>query len=155
MMKTLIYAVVVLAIAAPISADYASARTEPTPHIDGSVQFPTTRARNVRHTIRLHIPQGSSPVSQLIIDVPTGLRVRKNITVTDNYGREINANISINGNKVIMDFTEPVTPDSQLEIDLNDVRITGVSNAWLYPISAKIVGNNLHIPIGIAQIRVY
>lgn len=155
MMKTLIYAAAVLAIAAPISADYASARTEPTPHIDGSVQFPTTRARNVRHTIRLHIPQGSSPVSQLIIDVPTGLRVRKNITVTDNYGREINANISINGNKVIMDFTEPVTPDSQLEIDLNDVRITGVSNAWLYPISAKIVGNNLHIPIGIAQIRVY
>lgn len=155
MMKTLIYAAAVLAIAAPISADYASARTEPTPHIDGSVQFPTTRARNVRHTIRLHIPQGSSPVSQLIIDVPTGLRVRKNITVTDNSGRKINANVSINGNKVIMDFTEPVTPDSQLEIDLNDVRITGVSNAWLYPISAKIVGNNLHIPIGIAQIRVY
>ena len=155
MMRTLIYSAVVLAIAAPISADYASARTEPTPHIDGSVQFPPTRARNVRHTIRLHIPQGSSPLSQLSIDVPTGLRVRKNITVTDNFGRKINANLSINDNKVIMDFTEPVTPDSQLEIDLNDVRITGVSNAWLYRISAKTVGNNIHIPIGIAQIRVY
>lgn len=155
MMKTLIYAAVVLAIAVPISAEYASARTEPTPHIDGSVQFPPTRARNVRHTIRLHIPQGSSPLSQLIIDVPTGLRVRKNITVTDNSGREINANVSINDNKLIIDFTEPVSPDSQLEIDLNDVRITGVSNAWLYRISAKIVGNNIHIPIGIAQIRVY
>ncbi|MEG4121844.1 MULTISPECIES: DUF2808 domain-containing protein [unclassified Microcoleus] len=155
MMRTLIYSAVVLAIAAPISADYASARTEPTPHIDGSVQFPPTRARNVRHTIRLHIPQGSSPLSQLSIDVPTGLRVRKNITVTDNFGGKINANVSINDNKVIMDFTEPVTPDSQLEIDLNDVRITGVSNAWLYRISAKTVGNNIHIPIGIAQIRVY
>ncbi len=155
MMKTLIYAAIVLAIAVPISADSASARTEPTPHIDGSVQFPPTRARNVRHTIRLHIPQGSSPLSQLSIDVPTGLRVRKNITVTDNSGREINTNVSINDNKLIIDFNQPVSPESQLEIDLNDVRITGVSNAWLYRISAKFVGNNIHIPIGIAQIRVY
>lgn len=155
MMKTLIYGALVLAIAAAISADYASARTEPTPHIDGSVQFPTTRARNVRHTIRLHIPQGSSPVSQLIIDVPTGLRVRKNITVTDNSGREINTNVSINDNKLIIDFNQPVSPELQVKIDLNDVRITGVTNAWLYRISAKFVGNNLHIPIGIAQIRVY
>ncbi|HAZ43391.1 MAG TPA: hypothetical protein DCZ55_02625, partial [Cyanobacteria bacterium UBA11371] len=87
--------------------------------------------------------------------VPTGLTVRNNITVTDNYGREINANVSINGNKVIIDFNQPVTPESQLEIDLNDVRKTGVSNAWLYRISAKFVGNNIHIPIGIAQLRVY
>ena len=155
MMRTLIYAAVVLAIAAPISADYASARTEPTPHIDGSVQFPQTRARNFRHTIRLHIPQGSSPLSQLSIDVPTGLTVRNNITVTDNSGREINANVSINGNKVIIDFNQPVTPESQLEIDLNDVIRTGVSNAWLYRVSTKFVGNNIHIPIGIAQLRVY
>ncbi|AFZ10643.1 DUF2808 domain-containing protein [Microcoleus sp. F8-D3] len=155
MIKTLIYAAVVLAIAVPISTDYASARTEPTPHIDGSVQFPPTRARNVRHTIRVHIPQRSSPLSQMIIDVPTGLRVRKNITVTDNSGREINTNVSINDNKLIIDFNQPVSPELQVKIDLNDVKITGISNAWLYRISAKFVGNNIHIPIGIAQIRVY
>lgn len=155
-MKTLFCsAAVALVLAAPIFADYASARTGSTPHIDGAVQFPQNRSRIFRHTIRLHIPQGNSPLSQLIIDVPEGLVVSNNITLTEKSEREINANFSIIGNKVIVNFPQPVTPESKLELDLNNVRRRGTSNAWLYQISAKFVGTDREMPIGIARLRVY
>lgn len=155
-MRTLIYsAAVALALAAPIFADYASARTGSSLHIDGAVQFPPTRQRIVRHTIRLHLPQGSSPLSQLIIDVPKGLMVSNNITITDNLERKITANFSITNNKVIVNFSQPVAPELKLELDLNNVRRRGISNAWTYQVSAKFVGADVAIPIGIARIRAY
>ncbi|MFB2935610.1 hypothetical protein ACE1B6_10040 [Aerosakkonemataceae cyanobacterium BLCC-F154] len=155
-MRTLIYtAAIALALAASIPADNASARTEGGLHVEGAVQFPQSRSRIVRHTIRFHIPQGTSPLSQLNIDVPEGLRISDNIALTDKSGRKINANISIMGNKVIVDFPQSVAPASKLELDLNNVRIRGVSNAWIYRVSAKLVGLEADVPIGIAQIRVY
>ncbi|XWK91729.1 MAG: hypothetical protein U7127_30920 (plasmid) [Phormidium sp.] len=155
-MRTLICsAAVALVLAAPFSAGNASASTVSTPHIHGAVQFPQSRLWIVRHTIRLHIPQGSSPLSQLIIDVPEGLVVSNNITLTEKSEREINANFSIMGNKVIVNFPQPVTSESKLELDLNNVRRRGTSNAWLYRISAKFVGTDRDMPIGIARIRVY
>ena len=154
-MRTLIYAAVALILAASIPADNASARTEGNPHIDGAVQFPQNRWRIVRHTIRFHIPQGSSPLSQLNIDVPEGLRISDNIALTDKSGRKIDANISIMGNKVIVDFPQPIAPESKLKIELNNVRVRGVSNGWLYRVSAKLVGLEADVPIGIARIRVY
>ena len=154
-MKTLIYAAVALAITAPISAEYASAITESSPHIHGTVQFPQNRSRIVRHTIRLCIPQGSSHLSQLTIDVPEGLRASDNITITNNSGQKINADVAIMGNKVIINFPQPITPDSKLELDLNYVERNGISNAWLYRVAAKFVDSDTHIPIGTAQIRVH
>jgi hypothetical protein len=153
--RTLIYAAVSLAIAALISADYASARTESSPHIDGAVQFPQNRSRIFRHTIRLHIPQGSSHLSQLMIDVPEGLRVSNDITITNNSGQETNADVAIMGDKVIINFPQTITPNSKLELDLNYVERRGISNAWLYRVTAKFVGLDAALPIGIARIRVY
>ncbi|MEG4044564.1 hypothetical protein [Microcoleus sp. Pol17_C1] len=155
-MKRLICsAAVALALTVPIAADYASASIGSTPHIDGAVQFPQTRARIVRHTIRLHIPQARSPLSHLIIDVPKGLIVSNNITLTDNVKGKINADFSIVDNQIIVKLSQPLTSESKLKLVLNDVRIRGVSNAWLYRISAKSVGVNGEIPMGFAQIHVY
>ncbi|HEY9853842.1 MAG TPA: DUF2808 domain-containing protein [Leptolyngbyaceae cyanobacterium] len=155
-MRTLIYtAAIALALAASIPPDNASARTEGGLHLEGAVQFPQNRSRIVRHTIRFHIPQGSSPLSQLNIDVPEGLRISDNIALTDKSGQKINANISIMGNKIIVDFPQPIAPESKLELDLNNIRRRGVSNAWIYRVSAKLVGLEADVPIGIARIRVY
>ena len=155
-MKRLICSTAVaLALTVPIAADYASARIGSTPHIDGAVQFPQTRARIVRHTIRLHIPQGRSPLSHLIIDVPKGLIVSNNITLTDDVKGKINADFSIVDNQVIVKISQPLASESKLKLVLNDVAIRGVSNAWLYRISAKSVGVNGEIPMGLAQIHVY
>ncbi len=154
-MRRLIYTyAIVLALTASMPADNATARIEGNSHIDGAVQFPQTKWRNVRHTLRVHIPQGSRPLSHLYINVPEGLTA-SNLTVRDNLGIKVDANISIKSNTVGVDFLQPVAGESTLKIDLNNVIIRGVSNGWLYRVSAKVVGLEADIPIGIAQIRVY
>ncbi|MFB2920647.1 DUF2808 domain-containing protein [Aerosakkonema funiforme] len=125
------------------------------PYIVSSVQFPPTKARIFRHTFRLQIPEGNSAISQLNINVPSGLTVRDNISISDQSGRNINANVSVNGSQVIVVFPQPVVPGTRLKIEMNNVRRTGVSNAWLYPVSARFVGINADIPIGVAEFHVY
>ena len=157
-MKKLMYAgALTLAMTALIYPDYAGARDDSgrVTHIDSSVQFPPTKARIFRHTLRLHVPQNSSPLSQLSIQVPAGLTASNNISIYDHSGREINANVSVNGSQIILMFTQPITPGTKINIELNDIRRTGVSNAWLYPVSVRLAGSNADIPIGIANLRVY
>lgn len=125
------------------------------PYIVSTVQFPQGKMWNFRHTFRLKIPQDSSALSQLYIEVPAGLTIRNNITVTDQSGREINTNVSVNGSKVILAFPEPVAPGIRLNIAMNNVRRLGASNAWLYRVSAKLVGIDADIALGVARFRVY
>jgi len=125
------------------------------PNIVSSVQFPATKVRKFRHTIRLEIPAGSSSLSQLNVEVPNGLTVKNNISVFDHYGRKINTNVSINENKIIIAFPQPIASPTRLNIEMNNIERTGTSRVWLYPISARFVEINADIPIGVAQIRVY
>lgn len=156
MKRTLIYAAAFSLVATVlISADYASARAGRFTHIDSTFQFPSSKARNFRHTIRLHIPQEGRAISQLSIEVPPGLTVRNNITISDQSGRRIKANTSVNGNKIILAFPELVAPGTRLNIDLNKVIRRGFSNGWLYSVSEKNPGINADIPIGVAQFRTY
>ena len=154
-MKTLVHATAfTLAAVAFVSADYASARPDAGRviyNIQSSTEFPKNSARVVRHTFRLHVPQESKALSHLSIDVPSGLTVSDNISVSDQSGREIDTNVSLNGSQVIIAFTQPIDPGTRLRIDMHNIRRTGVSNAWLYPVSARFVGSNVHIPIGTAR----
>lgn len=158
MKKTLIYvAAFTLTATALIPGNSATARTDKGnfPHIDSTVQFPQSKWRIVRHTIRLHIPKKSSALSQIILDVPVGLTPSNNIRLSDSSGQEINANVSINGRKVTIVFPQPIAPETKLDIDLNNVKISGVSNPWRYRVSAKFVGFDRELPLGVAQFRVY
>lgn len=147
--------------AASVSVAYGqlATKTEKYPYITGSVAFPVrvrpSIASSVRHTFRIQIPQESSALSHLTIDVPKGLIVRNNISVSDQYGRKVDTNVSVNGKKVFVAFPSPVAPGTQLEIDMNNVRMSGVSNGWIYRIYAKLVGFDVDIPIGVAQFRFY
>ena len=157
-MRTLIYAAVLaLSAAALAPAVHASTRTgaENFPHIDSSVQFPETKARIVRHTFWLKIPQGSRAISQLKIRVPAGLIVRDDISISDNSDRKIETNVSVTSNQVILTFSQPVSPGTTIKIAMNKVRISGVSTAWLYQVAAKFVGNDAEIPLGMARVRSY
>lgn len=125
------------------------------PRIVGSVQFPQTRWKIVRHTFLLQIPQDSRVLSHLSIEVPAGLTVSNNIRVSDQSGKNIDTNISVNGSKAIVGFPEFVAPGIRLNIAMKDVKILGRTNAWLYKVSARLVGLNADIPVGIARFRVY
>jgi len=142
-------------VAASVPAEYVSAGVGKFPHVNSTVTFPPTQTRNFRHTIRLHIPQESSALSRLSIEVPKGLTVRNDITVSDQSGQEIDATISINGRQLTVTFPEPVAPGTLLNIAMNNVRRFGSSNVWLYHLSAKVVGTEVDIPLGVAQFRVY
>jgi hypothetical protein len=158
MIKKLIYlAAVTLLSAASVSVAYENParKTEKYPHIVGSVQFPQTKERVVRHTFRVQIPEGSSALSQLKVSVPPGLTVRNDITVHDRAGREIDANTSVNGNTVTIDFHQSVKSATRVEIDMNRVVISGVSNAWLYHVWAKIVEFDTELSLGVARFKVY
>ena len=158
MMRTLIYAAsVTLAIATFNATAYGSRPTTAGnfPHIVSTVQFPETKARNVRHTIRLEIPAGSSAISQLQFSVPPGLTVKNDITVRDRSGKKLDANTSVSDNIVTINFPQTVQPGTRLNINMNRVVISGISSGWLYLIDAKFVGNNAGIPIGVARVRTY
>lgn len=157
MIKILTYVTSSIAVAALVSAAYANPVTENgrVPHIISSVQFPQSKWRIVRHTFRLQIPQQSNPLSQLRIDVPVGLTVSSKISVSDKTGCKVDTNISVDGNKVVLTFPEPVPPGTELKIAIRDVKILGRTNAWLYKVYARLVGIDADLPIGFARFRVY
>lgn len=125
------------------------------PRMVSSVQFPQSKWRIVRHSFQVNIPQGSNAVSQLLVSVPQGLTASNNINVFDKSGKIIANSISKDSKKITISFSEPVAPGNRLKVVMKDVKIMGRSNAWLYPVSARLVGINANIPLGIARFRVY
>lgn len=157
-MRTLIYgAVFALSVAVLVPAVDASTRTggENFPHIDSSLQFPESKARIVRHTFRLHLPQGSRAISQLKISVPAGLTVRDDISISDDSGQKIDTKVSVNSNQVILTFSQPVSAETTIKIAMNKVIISGFSSPWLYQVAAKFAGDDADTPLGMARVLSY
>lgn len=156
-MKTLIYLTALSLVAATsIPAVYANSITniETFPYIRRTTQFPQgCKWGNLRHTFELQIPQNSGALSQLNIDVPEGLKVKNDISIFNQSGGKIPANTSVKDNKIRIVFSEAISPGNILTIDLNKVNRIGTSNAWLYAVSAKLVGVDTEIRIGMAQFR--
>lgn len=124
------------------------------PRIVSSVQFPQTKWRIVRHSFQIKIPQGSSAISQLIIGVPQGLTISNNINVFDQSGKIVANDISEDGSKITISFPKSVAPGNRLKVVMKNVKILERSTAWLYPVSARLVGMNANIPLGLARFRV-
>ena len=133
------------------------------PSIFGEVAFPKrirpSIASNVRHSFKLQIPSNGNALEQINIRVPEGLDVSKNMKIYDQFRQHIATTISINrvkgSNVVTVKFSEPVPPGTILNIDMNNVRVLGVSNAWLYALSVRLVGYDADIPIGLVRYGIY
>ena len=157
MKKTLIHAVAfTLASAVLMAPGYTSPKTDEGrfPDVDGNVQFSPTRWRLVRHTFALHLPQKSKPVTQIIIAAPSTVAVSNDIDVLEHNGRKINFSVSVNGKTIILAFSEPIVPGIKLNINLNKVKqpIGGLTS--VYRFSAKGVGSDAEIPVGVAKFLV-
>lgn len=141
-----------------IPASYASANNDSStiPYIDGNTLFPHTGWTPVRYTFRINIPRNSNAVSQLDITVPDVITITKNnrVEVANINGRKINTQVSVNGKNVLLNFPEPVTPSTDLEIDIKDVQQPTVGNGPVYRLSVKFVGSNVEVPIGVARFRI-
>ncbi|BDA73908.1 unknown protein [Calothrix sp. PCC 7716] len=161
MKKSLISATVVFAISTtliitskPASADGDNGTL---PHVDGNYHFPQTKWGNVRHTLRVHIPKNSQSISHISITVPETVNWSNkvnDITITQNNGQKVNANISLNEKTIILAFNELVPPNSKLEIDIKNVRQPLRGNGPIYRLFAKSVNSSVDMPIGMARFRV-
>lgn len=150
MKKTLIHTGTVFALAttAFISFSHASAKET---IIENNLQYPTNSWRLVKHTFRLKIPQNNNALSQLIIETPSTVAVSNDIDVFDVNDQKINTNISVNGKQIIIDFPEKVISNTKLLVNFNQVQQPVTGPASVYHFSAKVVGSEIEIPIGIAQ----
>ncbi len=159
MKKILIFAATLtLATVAFISTREASANNDngTVPHLDGSSSFPPTRSDIVRYTFRVHIPKNSKAMSQLIIKVPEVITVSKKnkVEVVDGNGQKVSANVSMNDQTILITFSEPVRSNTQLEIDIKNVKRPTLGNGPVYRLLAKFVDSNTEIPIGVARFRI-
>ncbi|WP_414574048.1 DUF2808 domain-containing protein [Nostoc sp. CCY 9925] len=150
MKKTLIYTTTVFALAttAFFSLSHASAKET---NIDNNLQYPANSWRLVKHTFRLNIPQNNNPLSQLIIETPSTVAVSNNIDVFDANGQKINTNISVNGKQIIIDFPEKVISNTKLLVNFNQVQQPVTGPPSIYRFSAKVVGSDIDISVGVAQ----
>ncbi|BAY35485.1 hypothetical protein NIES2107_73970 (plasmid) [Nostoc carneum NIES-2107] len=161
-MKISLISAVVLTLSsiAIIFPSYASDRTydDRVPHIDGNTQFPPMRWGTFRHTFRLHVPQDSKAVTQLLIKIPENVTLSnstQDIDVVDKKGQKINTNVSVNGKTILVAFAEPVAPNTKFDIELNKIKRRNLGNGSVYSFSAKEVGIDAEIPIGVAWFRLY
>jgi Protein of unknown function (DUF2808) len=160
MKKSLVYAVIrVIAAMLFIPSGYASAKDDngTFPHVYGNSQFPQTKWSNIRHSLRVHIPKNSPNVSQISIAVPETVRWSNKISdvvVTGNNGEKVKTNISINEKTILLIFNKPLSPNNNLEIDINNVKQPISGNGHIYHLFVQSPGSNSNIPIGIARFRV-
>ena len=156
MKRTLVYvAICSLATAALIYSGYANAKTDnnQVANIENSLQSPPAGWQLIKQTFRLHIPKNGNALSKLIIDVPSTVAVSNDIDILDDQGQKIKINISVNSRRVIIDFPEPVTSSTtSLQINLNKVLQPILSSTSTYHLSAKVVGSDVEIPVGEAQV---
>lgn len=157
MKKILTYAgaVIIFAGNAFISVNYASAKTDnnQSSDIDNILQLSTNNWRLVKHSFQLHIPQNEKPLSQLIIETPSTVAVSNDIEVLDTTGRKININVSAKGKQIIIDFPEKVISSTKLLVNFNRVKQPIIGSASIYRLSAKVIGSDVEIPIGIATFK--
>ncbi|MEI2578079.1 DUF2808 domain-containing protein [Scytonema sp. PRP1] len=154
MNKILIYtAAFTLVTAALISASYATTKIDNSrvPNVDNNVEFPSSGWRIVKHTFRVHIPLDKNPLDQILIDVPSTVAVSNDINVLNENSQKININVSAHGRRIIIDFPEKIISNTKLLIELNKVRQPVQGSASVYNISAKVVGSDKEIPVGVAQ----
>lgn len=158
-MKKLLFCAAVssLAIIASISADYTNAKTDNNrvANVENDLQSPTNRWRLVKHTFRLHIPRNINGLSQLIIDTPPTVAVSNDIDVLAQNSQKININVSTIGRRIVIYFSKKDISNTTLLIELNKVKQPTLGPDSVYNLSAKVVGSDTEIPVGIARFRTF
>ncbi|XWK91705.1 MAG: DUF2808 domain-containing protein (plasmid) [Phormidium sp.] len=155
-MKKLIYAGVAftLIIAASISSARAagSLRNANAPHIVHSGSHTSNpRFLDATHHFEIHV-QGPA-LSELSIDLPEDLSIRRGIEVENKSGQRIPATVSIRDRKATIVFSQPVPPETTLSIKMQGVNARFYRSIRQYMVYSKMVGLNAEIPLGTVRIQ--
>lgn len=119
-------------------------------------QIKSTSALRDANYISLYT--GSQPLAYVTILPPDYISIGENITVTDQSGQNIQANVTKEGEKIRINFAQPVAPGSTLEIALTDLAFGypyPSKSTFNYELAGGYTGFNREIPYGLAQFQVY
>ncbi|MBW4522960.1 MAG: DUF2808 domain-containing protein [Scytolyngbya sp. HA4215-MV1] len=106
-----------------------------------------------QHFIRVAVT--GMALQDLMIALPQQMERYDKINVVDQAGKEIPANIKATKERVAITFTNPVPPDSYVEVKFTNVQMTTGGGEYLYYlVTGKRSGLQGEIPIGTAQVRV-
>ena len=146
-----------LIIVGSLSASYTNAKIDNSrvANVENNLQSPTKRWRLVKHTFQLHIPRNINALSQLIIEAPSTVAVSNDIGVLAQNGQKVNINVSNIGRRIIIDFSEKGISNTSLLVELNKVKQPILGPDSVYNLSAKVVGSDTEIPVGIARFRTF
>lgn len=105
------------------------------------------------HFIRIAV-LGMS-LEDLMISLPSQMQAFQGVKITDQTGKEIPANIAMNERNITITFAQPVTPNTNLKVELTGVRmVPGTETTLLYGVTAQRVGIRGEIPVGTAIVNV-
>lgn len=130
-----------------------------TPSANASMGAPkiknTTALRDANY---ISLYTGSQPLAYVTVLPPDYVAIGDNITVTDQSGQNIQANVTREGEKVRINFAQPVAPGSTLEIALTDLAFGypyPSKSTFGYELTGGHIGFSREIPYGLAQFQVY
>lgn len=155
-MKKLTYAAVAVSIVYSFPALAGGIiRDAKAPHLVHSGAHPNNaRMSQATHHFDVHV-QGSD-LEQLFVDIPEGIQVKNRITIADQSKKKVDANISINDNRITIAFTQPVPTGTTLSVSMKGVSANSLQGrTWLYPVYSRSVGIKADVPIGMARIQTY
>ena len=105
------------------------------------------------HFIRIAV-LGMS-LEDLMISLPSQMQAFQGVKVTDQTGKEIPANIAMNERNITITFAQPVTPNTNLKVELTGVRmVPGIATTLLYGVTAQREGIRGEIPVGTAIVNI-
>lgn len=103
----------------------------------------------------IELSAGTLPIKDLAIILPQQMNELGKMSITDNSGQDIKAEIQNDKDQVLITFSEPIEPGNALKIrftDINTQLTTG--ETLLYKLSVQQEGLLQRIPIGTARIDV-
>jgi Protein of unknown function (DUF2808) len=92
------------------------------PHVDSKLEFPNTRWATVRQTVQIHVPLGGQALIQLSIDIPDSFSFQTSKVEVTDRNRIVSARTSRQGQRLQIDFNQPISANTNLRIDLNSVQ---------------------------------
>lgn len=94
-------------------------------------------------------------LQDVMIALPSQMQPFQGIKVTDQAGKEIPATVARNDRNITITFAQPVTPNTNLKVELTGVRMApGTDTTLLYGVTAQRVGLRGEIPVGTAIVNV-
>ncbi|MEA5569396.1 DUF2808 domain-containing protein [Anabaena sp. UHCC 0399] len=116
-----------------------------------------SRTSGFRDTHYISVYTGEQPLSYVVVRPSELVSINNdNISITDQSGQNIDANISTEGDRIRINFAQPITPGSTLQIAFRNLAMdTPNRNFYLYELAGGHIGYRREIPYGFAQIQVF